>query len=99
MKIKKGDTVMVIAGKDKGKSGTVERTLATTNQVVVSGINMATKHQKNRRLRSQGQVIEIAMPINASNVALTENKKPVRVGYKVEDGKKVRISRKSGNKI
>lgn len=99
MKIKKGDTVKVIAGKDKGKTGKVEKTFVADNKVIVEGVNVATKHQKNRRMRSQGQVIEMAMPVHVSNVALLEDKKPVRVGYKVEDGKKVRISRKSGNKI
>jgi len=62
-------------------------------------VNVATKHQKNRRVRSQGQVIEMAMPFNVSNVSLMEDKKPVRVGYKVEDGKKVRVSRKTGKTI
>lgn len=99
MKIRKGDTVLVIAGKDKGKSGKVEHTFKKTDQVIVEGVNVATKHQKNRRVRSQGQVIEKAMPVHVSNVSLMENKKPVRVSYKVEDGKKTRISRKSGNKI
>lgn len=99
MKIKKGDTVLVIAGKDKGKSGKVERTLKATDQVLVEGVNVATKHQKNRRMRSQGQVIEKPMPVHVSNVSLMENKKPVRVGYKIEDGKKVRVSRKTGKTI
>ena len=99
MKIKKGDTVKVIAGKDKGKTGTVERTLPNTDQVIVNGVNVATKHQKNRRIRSQGQIIERETPIHVSNVALTEGKKTVRVGYQIEDGKKVRVARPSGNKI
>lgn len=99
MKIKKGDTVMVIAGKDKGKTGKVERVLANTDQVVVEGINVATKHQKNRRIRSQGQIIEKPMPVHVSNVSMMEGKKPVRVGYKVEDGKKVRVSKKTGKEI
>lgn len=103
MKIKKGDTVMVITGKDKGKTGKVEEVLAKVDKVLVDGINIVTKHQKNRRMRSQGQVIERPMPIHVSNVALMEGKKPVRVGYKVEkDGgktKKVRVARPSGKTI
>ena len=99
MKIKKGDTVMVIAGKDKGKTGSVTETLAGSEQVIVDGVNIATKHQKNRRVRSTGQLIEKAMPIHVSNVAVVEGGKPVRVGYQIEDGKKVRVSRASNKKI
>lgn len=103
MKIKKGDNVIVIAGKDKGKTGTVTETLPKSDQVLIDGINVATRHQKNRRMRSQGQIIEKTMPIHVSNVSLLEGKKPVRVGYKVEvDGdkkKKTRISRASGKTI
>ena len=99
MKIKKGDTVKVIAGKDKGKTGKVEEVLRDTNQVVVEGVNTVKRHQKNRRTRSQGQIIEKDMPVHASNVALTEGGKAVRVGYSIEDGKKVRVARPSGKKI
>ncbi len=99
MKIKKGDNVIVIAGKDKGKTGAVTQTLPNTDQVIIDGINVATRHQKNRRMRSQGQIIEKSMPIHVSNVSLLEGKKPVRAGYKVEDGKKTRISRASGKAI
>ena len=103
MKIKKGDNVMVIAGKDKGKTGTVLRALPSTDQVIVEGLNMATRHRKNRRMRSQGQVIEMSVPIHISNVALVEGKKAVRTGYSYEgegkDAKKVRVSRATGKKI
>ena len=99
MKIKKGDNVMVLAGKDKGKTGSVVRTLPRENKVIVEGINTVTKHQKNRRVRSQGQVIEKSAPVHISNVALVEGKQPVRVGYEIKDGKKTRISRKSGKEI
>lgn len=90
---------MIIAGKNKGETGTVLETLRDTDQVIVEGKNMVTRHQKNRRARSQGQIIEKAMPLHVSNVALVEGKKPVRAGYKVEDGKKTRISRASGKTI
>lgn len=99
MKIKKGDNVLVIAGKDKGKTGKVEKVFTKTEQVLVTDINVITRHQKNRRTRSQGQVIKKASPINVSNVALVEGGKRVRAGYKVTDGKKERVSRKSGKAI
>jgi large subunit ribosomal protein L24 len=99
MKIKKGDNVIVIAGKDKGKTGSILETLPKSDQVIIDGVNVATRHQKNKRARSQGQIIEKSMPIHVSNVSLLEGKKPVRVGYKVEDGKKTRISRASGKTI
>lgn len=99
MKIKQGDSVVVIAGKDKGKTGTVSRTLPKTDQVVIDGVNLATKHQKNRRTRSQGQIIEIERPVHVSNVAIEVDGKPSRVGYQLEDGKKVRIAKKTGKAI
>lgn len=94
---------MVIAGKDKGKKGTVEKVFKDTERVIVEGVNITTKHQKNRRVRSQGQIIEKPMSVHVSNVSLLEGGKPVRVGYKVEtEGdktKKVRVARPSGKKI
>lgn len=103
MKIKKGDTVIVIAGKDKGKTGKVEQTLLETSQVVVEGVNVATIHKKNRRMRSQGQIIKKDQPVHVSNVALVEGGKPVRVGYTFEgegdNKKKIRVARPSGKKI
>ncbi len=70
MHIKKGDTVIVIAGSDKGKKGKVVRSIPKKGLVVVDGVNMKKKHQKSRRQERKGQVIDIAMPIHASNVAL-----------------------------
>lgn len=103
MKILKGDTVQVITGKDKGKTGTVLETLPEKQQVVVDGVNSVTRHQKNRQTRSQGQIITKNLPIAVSNVALLHQDKPIRVGYKIEevDGKrkKVRIARGSGEVI
>ena len=99
MKIKKGDTVMIISGKDKGKSGSVTQALPATEQVVVEGVNVATKHQKNRRMRSQGQIIEVERPVHVSNVALMVDGKPTRVGYQVTDGKKERIAKKTGKAV
>lgn len=103
MKIKKGDTVLVQAGKDKGKTGTVVTALPKLDQVVVEGLNLVKRHKKNPRSRSQGQIIEKSMPIHVSNVALLEKDKAVRVGYifegEGEKRKKVRVSRLSGKKI
>jgi len=93
----------VISGKDKGKTGTIYRALPTTDQVIIEGVNVVTKHQKNKQARSQGQVIEKSAPIHVSNVSLMEGKKAVRAGYKFEgEGdkmKKVRVSRKTGKTI
>jgi len=99
MKIRTGDTVKVIAGKDKGKTGTVLRTVADANQVIIEGLNVSKRHQKAKRKGSVGQIIEKSMPIDASNVALMEGDKAVRVGYSIADGKKVRVARPSGKKI
>lgn len=103
MKIRKGDTVKVIAGKDKGRTGTIFMTLRDTDQVIIEGINIVKRHQKNKRTRSQGQIVEKSMPIHVSNVSLLEGDKVVRAGYQIEGTgekrKKVRISRKTGKKI
>lgn len=101
MKIKKGDNVIVTAGRDKGKKGTVVKTLRDVEKVVIEGLNLRKKHQKPRRSGEKGQTVEIAMPMHVSNVMIIDPKggKPTRIGYKVEDGKKIRIARKSGAKI
>ena len=100
MKIRKGDTVLVIAGKDKGKEGTVDRVLPKENKVVVTGINTAVRHQRPLRASEQGGRIDKDMPIDVSNVMLVHKGKPVRVGYRTEsDGSKVRIARPSGEVI
>ncbi len=103
MKIKKGDNVTIISGKDKGKTGSVKQTFPKTSQVLIDGINIKIRHQKNKRTRSIGQIIEKSTPIHVSNVALMEGKKAVRVGYMIEingDKKtKVRVARPSGKKI
>jgi len=95
--------VQIIAGKDKGKTGSVLTAMPRTEQVVIEGMNVVKKHQKNRRSRSQGQIIEKSLPIHVSNVALLEGDKPVRVGYSIEgEGekrKKVRVARPSGKKL
>lgn len=98
MKIKKGDTVLVISGEGKGRRGEVTRVLSKQNKLVVKGINIAKKHAKPRRAgRSVAQtgIIDIEMPIDASNVKLiSPSGKPTRVSYRVEDGEKKRYSNK-----
>lgn len=95
MKIKKGDTVEVISGDDKGMRGEVHRVIPKENRVVVSGVNMVRKHQRRTGdVRTQVGIIEMEAPIHISNVALVcpHCDKPTRVGYQVEaDGTKVRI--------
>lgn len=101
MKIKKGDNVIVIAGPHKGKKGPVVKTITEEERVIVEGVNIHKKHQRPRRQGEQGQIVERAMPIHVSNVMIIDSKtgKQSRIGYKMEDGKKVRISKKSGQKI
>lgn len=99
MKLKKGDKVIVITGKDKGKSGVIDKAIPSADRVVVSGVNVRKVHQRARRAGEKGQIIDKTMPIHVSNVMLVEGNKRVRVAQKVVDGKNVRISRKSGNAI
>ena len=99
MKIKKGDNVIVIAGKDKDKEGKVLNVNTKTNTVVVEGINKVTKHAKPSQANPQGGIVEIEAPIKASNVMIAENGKAVRVGFAVKDGKKVRVNKKTGAEI
>ena len=100
MKIKKGDTVQVIQGKDKGKQGTVSRVMPESNKVIVDGINVVKKHQKASGTNKQGGIIDRDMPLDASNVMLVHKGKPTRVGFKVLDnGKKVRVAKSTGEEI
>jgi len=100
MKIRKGDTVLVIAGKDKGKEGTVDRVLPKQDKVVVAGINTAKRHQRARKANEQAGILDKDMPIHVSNVMLVHKGRPVRVGYRIDDaGNKVRIARPSGEEI
>lgn len=96
MKIRKNDTVVIIAGKDKGKRGKVRRALPKQDRVLVEGLNMIKRHSRARRAARQAGIIELEAPIHISNVMLVCNKcaKPTRVGFKLlDDGKKVRICR------
>ena len=101
MKIVKGDKVVVIAGSDKGKTGIVQAVYPKLNKVVVEGVNVHKKHKKPTQNQPEGSVEEMYVPIDISNVAIIDpkTKKASRVGYKVEKGEKVRISRASGSKL
>jgi len=97
MRIKKDDTVVVLSGKDKGKQGKVVRALPEVDKVIVEGVNVAKRHQKPTRSMQQGGIIDKAMPIHVSNVALVVDGKPTRVGYRVgADGQKVRVAKSTG---
>ena len=101
MKIKKGDTVIVRTGKDKGKKGEVLQTLPAKSRVIVQGVNVVKKHQKPTQFAAGG-IVEKELSIHVSNVSLADPKtdKPTRVGYKTLDGgKKVRVAKASGETI
>ena len=101
MKIKKGDKVIVIAGADKGKTGTVQKVSIKLNRVVVEGINVHKKHRKPKQNNPEGSIVEIYAPIDASNVALVDpkTKKATRVGIQVIKGKKVRVTKASKSQL
>jgi len=100
--IKKDDTVYVLAGDDKGKTGRVLSVLAKENKAIVEGVNMVSKSTKPNAKTPQGGIIKKEAPIHISNLAVVDpkTKKPTRVGFRVnEDGKKVRYAKKSGEEI
>ena len=101
MHVKKGDTVKVISGKDKGKTGVVLTALPKKDRVLVEGVNIVKKHTKPNQANPQGGIVSQEAAIHVSNVMLIDPKsgEPTRVGYKVEDGKKVRVAKKSGEKL
>ena len=100
MRIKKGDTVVVITGKDKGKHGKVLKAMPKDNRVIVEGVNVQTKHAKATR-QTPAEIKHIEGPIDASNVMLydAKAKEVIKVGYEIKNGKKVRVSKKTGNVI
>lgn len=99
MKIKKGDNVIVIAGKDNGKTGKVLAAFPRKDMVVVEGVNKLKKHQRPTKSGAKGQIIEKTMPLHVSNVMISEGGKGVRVGKKTIGEKKVRISRRTNKEI
>jgi len=100
MKLRKGDHVRVITGKDKGKEGVIERVMPKDNKVLVTGVSTAAKHQRARRANEQSGIIDKDMPIDASNVMYLHKGKTVRLGYSQnKKGEKVRIARPSGEEV
>jgi large subunit ribosomal protein L24 len=99
LKIKKGDTVKVIAGKDKDKEGKVIAVNKKDNTLLVEGINMVTKHAKPSMANQQGGIIQKEAPINASNVMYLHKGQATRVGFKMDGDKKVRFAKKTGEVI
>ncbi|APD07084.1 50S ribosomal protein L24 [Flavobacteriaceae bacterium UJ101] len=99
LKIKTGDNVVVLSGASKGATGKVMKVIIDKNRAIVEGVNMIKKHTKPSAENPQGGIIEREAPIHVSNLALVDPKsgKPTRVGYKMEDGKKVRYAKKSGD--
>ncbi|HIY40080.1 MAG TPA: 50S ribosomal protein L24 [Candidatus Nocardiopsis merdipullorum] len=101
MKIKSGDEVIVLAGKDKGATGKVVKAMPREDRVIVEGVNLVKKHRKaNPTGGQQSEVVTKEAPIHVSNVAFAEGGKPTRIGYRFEeDGTKVRVSRRTGKDI
>jgi large subunit ribosomal protein L24 len=99
MKLKKGDNVIVMSGKDKGKTGTIARVIRTDGKIIIDGVGMVKRHTKGRT-GQVGQIIEKPRAIDASNVMFLEpeSKKPTRIGRETRDGKRVRVTRK-GSKV
>ena len=101
MKIKKGDTVQVLSGNDKGKTGEVLEVIPKTEKVIVKGVNIRKKHVKPRKQGEEGGIISVECAIHSSkvNVVCPKCGKAARLGYKVEDGKKVRVCKKCGTEL
>jgi large subunit ribosomal protein L24 len=100
-KIKKGDRVVVLSGKDKGKHGEVTQSMPKDGKVVVSGVNIITRHRKASQVNPQGGLEKSEAPMHVSKVALEDPKtgRPTRVRFEVRDGKKVRVAARSGELI
>ncbi len=100
MKLKKGDRVRVLSGKDRGKEGEVMRALPSRDAVIVDGVNTAKKHQRAQRLTMQAGIIDKDMPVPAANVAiLCSTCGPTRIGYRVDGNHKIRVCRKCGGEL
>jgi len=100
MKLRKGDRVVVLSGKDIGKEGEITRVIPERNRVIVDGINVAKRHQRSTRATMQGGIIDKDMPIHVSNVAFVcSSCGPTRIGYRVTDDSKVRVCRKCGKDV
>jgi large subunit ribosomal protein L24 len=99
-KIKKGDRVILLAGKDKGRTGNVTQVMPKDSRVVISGLNMVQRHTRPSQGDPQGGIKHKEASVHVSNVAIVDsNGKPTRVGFKIEDGKKVRVAKTTGDVI
>lgn len=98
-KIKTGDTVRVIAGDNKGQEGKIVKVLRDTNKAIVEGLNMVSKHTKPSAQNPQGGISKFEAPIHISNLAIVEGGETIRVGFRMEDDKKVRFSKKTDKAI
>jgi len=96
MRLKKNDTVRIIAGKDKGVEGKIVKIDPKTERVIVQGANMVSKTMRKKNPQDKGGIMQIEAPIHVSNVALVSKDKTTRIGYKMVDGKKVRYAKKTG---
>ncbi len=96
MRLKKDDTVRIIAGKDKGRVGKIVKVDPENERVYVQGANMVSKTIKKRNPQDKGGIMQVEAPIHVSNVQIVSKDKPSRIGYKVENGKKVRYAKKTG---
>ena len=96
MRLKKNDTVKIIAGKDKGKIGKIVQVNPETEKIIVQGLNMVSKTIRRKNQQDKGGIMVVEAPIHVSNVALVSKDKTSRVGYKMENGKKVRYAKKTG---
>lgn len=97
MKIKRDDTVKIMMGKDKGKTGKILKAFPLKNMVLVEGVNQFKRHKKGQAQGQKSEIVTITKPIHSSKVSLIDpkSKKPTRVGYKIEKGKKIRIAKRS----
>ncbi len=101
LKIKTGDDVIVIAGRDKNKTGKVLRVFPETNKAIVEGVNLVQKHEKPSATNPQGGIVQKETPIQISNIAVVDpkTKEATRVGYRVENGNKIRFAKKSNQAL
>ena len=99
-KIRKGDKVVVLTGRDKGRTGEVVEVRPSQNRALVRGVNMVKRHQR-QTAQQEGGIISKELPVHLSNIALADPKdgKPTRVGFKIQDGRKIRIAKRSGAEI
>jgi large subunit ribosomal protein L24 len=100
MKLKKGDRVQVLSGKDRGRQGSIMRVFPKSNRVIVEGVNIAKRHQRATRATMQGGIIDKDMPVHVSSVAIVcPTDGPTRIGYRVDGDAKIRICRKCGGEL